>query len=237
MTADPAYGLAPPGSLPTRIARHQRRRMMARFLDSMGIAAPDSVLDVGVTRDRSHDHSNYFEAWYPHRSRITAAGVEDAAFLEAAYPGVRFVRANGLRLPFHDASFDFVHSSAVIEHVGSRERQAALLRELWRVARKGLFVTTPNRWFPVEVHTVLPLVHYLPPPAFRRVLAGLGHDFFAQEANLNLLSRRALSAAARTARIDAFRIETVSVLGWPSNLLLIAGKTDASRQVAVPSRA
>src|SRR6266705_2514568 len=152
MTADPAYGLAPPGSLPTRIARHQRRRMMARFLDSMGIAAPDSVLDVGVTRDRSHDHSNYFEAWYPHRSGITAAGV-------------------------HDASFDFVHSSAVIGHVGSRERQAALLRELWRVARKGLCVTTPNRWFPIEVHTVLPLVHYLPPPAFRRVLAGLGHDF------------------------------------------------------------
>jgi hypothetical protein len=25
-----------------------------------------------------------------------------------------------------------------------------------------VFVTTPNRWFPVEVHTKLPLVHWLP---------------------------------------------------------------------------
>ena len=28
--------------------------------------------------------------------------------------------------------------------------QVRLLRELWRVARKGIFVTTPNRWFPME---------------------------------------------------------------------------------------
>jgi hypothetical protein len=25
-----------------------------------------------------------------------------------------------------------------------------------------VFVTTPNRWFPVELHTRLPLVHWLP---------------------------------------------------------------------------
>ncbi len=30
------------------------------------------------------------------------------------------------------------------------------------MSRKGLFVTTPNRWFPIEFHTVLPLVHWLP---------------------------------------------------------------------------
>jgi methyltransferase family protein len=226
MTADPAYGLAPPGSLPTRIAKHQRRRMLARFLRATKIAPQDSILDVGVTSDRSHSHSNYLEAWYPHRERITATGVEDAAFLEQEFPGVRFVRADGLRLPFGDASFDFVHASAVIEHVGSRERQAAFLRELWRVARKGLFVTTPDRWFPIEVHTVLPLLHYLPPPLFRRILTALGREFFADEANLNLLSRRSLAAAARAAAIERFRIESVALLGWPSNLLLIANKGD-----------
>ena len=25
-----------------------------------------------------------------------------------------------------------------------------------------MFLTTPNRWFPIEVHTRLPLVHWLP---------------------------------------------------------------------------
>jgi hypothetical protein len=222
MRSDPAYGLAPPGSLPTRVAKHQRRSMFECFLRAMQIAPQDDILDVGVTSDRSHSHSNYLEAWYPHKARITAAGVEDAGFLQQAYPGVRVVRADGLRLPFGDASFDFVHSSAVIEHVGSHARQAAFLRELWRVARKGIFVTTPDRWFPIEVHTVLPLVHYLPAPLFRRILVALGRDFFADEANLNLLSRRSLAVAAHAAGIATFRIETVALLGWPSNLLLIA---------------
>ena len=224
MSSDPEYGLAPPGSLPTRVAKRQRRRMLARFLQTVEIAPPDSILDVGVTSDRSHSHSNYLEAWYPHKERITAVGVEDAGFLQQAYPGVRFVRADGVRLPFRDASFDVVHSSAVIEHVGSHSRQAAFLRELWRVARKGVFVTTPDRWFPIEVHTVLPLVHYLPPPLFRRILLALGRDFFADETNLNLLSRRSLTAAACEAGIEKFRVESVALLGWPSNLLLIASK-------------
>jgi hypothetical protein len=182
------------------------------------------ILDVGVTDDRLYDHSNYLEAWYPHKGRITATGLEDASFLEDRYPGLRFVQANACNLPFSDSSYDFVHSSAVIEHVGSRQNQTTFLRELWRVARRGLFITTPNRWFPIEVHTVLPLVHYLPPGAFRAILRGLGRDFFADEANLNLMSRATLAHAARLGGIDNFRIETVSLAGWPSNLLLIARK-------------
>ena len=35
---------------------------------------------------------------------------------------MRFVIADGLRLPFRDQTFDVVHSSAVIEHVGSSDR-------------------------------------------------------------------------------------------------------------------
>ena len=49
----------------------------------------------------------------------------------------------------------------MIEHVGGREAQRRFVEEALRVARRA-FVTTPNRWFPVEVHTRLPLVHWLP---------------------------------------------------------------------------
>jgi SAM-dependent methyltransferase len=187
-------------------------------------AGDDDILDVGVTDDRLHDHSNYLEVWYPHKSRLTAAGLENASFLEDLYPGVRFVQADALNLPFCDASYDYVHSSAVIEHVGSHRKQTQLLRELWRVARRGIFVTTPNRWFPIEFHTVLPLVHYLPPAAFRAVLRRLGRDFFADEANLNLMSHASLADAARSGGIKNFRVDSVSLAGWPSNLLLIAKK-------------
>jgi hypothetical protein len=218
------WGDAAPGSLPTRIAKRQRQRMFGRFLQTLSPAPDMDILDVGVTDDRLHDHSNYFEAWYPHKSHITASGLEDASFLEDRYPGVRFVQADARKLPFADNSYDFVHSSAVIEHVGSHRNQATFLGELWRVARRGIFVTTPNRWFPIEFHTVLPLVHYLPPTAFRAILRGMGRDFFSDEANLNLMSRRTLADAAQSAGITNFRIESVMLLGWASNLLLIARK-------------
>jgi len=80
---------------------------------------------------------------------------------EAERLAIRFQEADAEAMPFPDGAFDVVHSNAVIEHVGGRERQEAFVREAVRVGRR-VFVTTPNRWFPIEVHTRLPLVHWLP---------------------------------------------------------------------------
>ena len=158
------YNVAAADSLPVKIAAHQRRKMFARFLADFGASADDTVLDVGATSERTYEASNYLEAWYPHKDKVTALGLDDASFLPTLYPGMRFVQADALALPFADAAFDIVHAAAVIEHVGAFERQSGLLRECSRVARRAVFVTTPNRWFPIEFHTVLPVVHWLPKP-------------------------------------------------------------------------
>ena len=222
MTVNAQYNLARPGSLPVRIAEYQRRKIFAAFMELTEISEPDTLLDVGVTSDRSYHHSNYLEEWCPWKRRITAVGIDDASFLEEIYPGVHFVRADGCRLPFESGTFDFAHSSAVLEHVGSREQQVQFLRELSRVARRGIFLATPNRWFPIEFHTMLPLLHWLPPPLFRKALVGLGKGYFADERNLNLLSRRDLGEVARTAGIRRFSIRSVSLFGLPTNILLFA---------------
>ena len=221
LAPNPQFNLAAPNSLPVRIATWQRRRMYARFLEELGVSDQDSILDLGVTSDRSYSSSNYLEAWYPRKDKITAAGLDDASFLEQQFPGLKFVFANGLRLPFADRSFDIVHSSAVLEHVGGAPRQAAYVRECIRVARKGVFLTTPNRWFPIEFHTLLPVVHWLPKRAFRWLLRRIGLDFFADEAHLNLLSRRELSNLVGDHEAYAFSVTSVALLGWPSNLLLV----------------
>jgi ubiquinone/menaquinone biosynthesis C-methylase UbiE len=155
---------------------------------------------------------------------VTAVGVDDASFLETAYPGMRFVKADGRDLPFEDGEFDWAHSSAVLEHVGSAEKQARFIAELWRVSRRGIFATTPNRWFPVEFHTTLPLVHWLPTGVHRPIFRALGRAFFADEDNLNLMTPGTLAKAARAAGIKDFRVESVSLGGWPTNLLLVAKK-------------
>jgi ubiquinone/menaquinone biosynthesis C-methylase UbiE len=215
------YNVAAADSLAVRIATWQRRRMYARFLAAASLEGQDTLLDVGVTADQSYASSNYLEAWYPRKDRITAVGIDDASFLERRYPGLRFVRANGMNLPYRDRSFDVVHSSAVLEHVGGRQNQERYVRECARVARRVVFLTTPNRWFPVEFHTMLPLVHWLPKPAFRWLMRRTGRPFFADVRNLELLSRRDLRGIVAAIEGFEFRVASVSLFGWPSNFLVI----------------
>ena len=221
ITPNSAYNIAAPGSLAVRIATRQRRRMYARFVETVDVTAKDSILDIGVTSDRSYESSNYLEAWHPYKNKITAVGIDDASFLEGQYPGVKFVFANGLKLPFRDRAFDIVHSSAVLEHVGATVNQAAYVRECVRVARRAVFLTTPNRWFPVEFHTLVPFVHWLPKRYFRALLRRVGLVFFADEANLNLMTRGELRRIVGTMNDFAFDVSAVALAGWPSNLLLI----------------
>ena len=177
----------------TRFSLVVRREFYRSFLETMAPSAESTVLDVGVTPDQSTEDSNYLERWYPHPERVTATSIEDASYLESAYPGLTFVRTSGDRLPFVDRQFDIVFSSAVIEHTGDRGRQEEFVAELLRVSRK-FFITTPNRWFPLELHTFLPLLHWLPQPQHQRVLRRLGQNSWATTENLNLLDTRALRA-------------------------------------------
>jgi ubiquinone/menaquinone biosynthesis C-methylase UbiE len=217
--------LTVPGSLPVRIGTYQRRRMYDRLLMETEISDGDTILDVGVAADVTYESSNYLEQWYPHKRAITAVGIDDAAFIEKLY-GVRFVQASGLRLPFRDRTFDVVHSSAVLEHVGSLQNQIAFVQECCRVACKWVFLTTPNRWFPVEFHTVMPLVHWLPKKTFRTLMRAVGYGFFADERNLNLLSGREIRAICACVHGFEIRVSAVSLWGWPSNLLLIGRRLE-----------
>jgi Methyltransferase domain len=74
--------------------------------------------------------------------------------------GFHALVADGCCLPFADKSFDIVFSNAVIEHLAS-EDQKRMAKEIDRVGRSW-FVTTPNFWYPIEMHHKLPLFQFLP---------------------------------------------------------------------------
>lgn len=217
------YNVAQAGSIPDRIAARMRRVMFDRFMVDAGVLASDSILDVGATSDTELEASNYLEAWYPNKAKVTACGIDDASFLEQRYPGMRFVQADGRNLPFQDGEFDVVHSSAVLEHVGSREQQAKFISELVRVSRRVVFLTTPNRWYPIEFHSVLPLIHWMPPKAFRWTLSRIGHDQLSREEHLNLLGAGDVRQICESLGLHHV-VSSVSLLGLPSNLLLTIRK-------------
>jgi len=161
-----------------RVARvhAERERKLQLFLDLLQPGPETTVVDVGVTDAPfgAGSTNNFFEARYPWPGQITAVGQTELDRFAAAFPHVRAVRADGRELPFGNAEFDLGFSNAVVEHVaGGRDGQRQFVHELCRVSRR-VFVTTPNRHFPLEVHTLLPFVHWLPkgpreaPAAVRR---------------------------------------------------------------------
>ncbi len=179
--------------------------------------AETTVLDVGVTSDTTHAESNYFEQLYPFSAQITCVGTENGSHLAARYPGLKYKQVQqGQPLPFADNQFDVVFSNAVLEHTGNREWQATFLEEICRVGR-GFFVTTPNRWFPFEHHTGLPLLHFLPPKVFRGLIQNTKYKYWANESNLNILTagqlRRILPKQA------CAHVEIVQLMGLPANLI------------------
>jgi hypothetical protein len=168
-----------PRRLASRVSLASRERKLRLFLDLFEPGAGTTVVDVGVTDAPFGDGStdNFFEALYPWPERITAVGHTELDRFSAAFPRVRAVRADGRDLPFADGEFDLGFSNAVVEHVGGgREGQRGFVSELCRVAR-GVFVTTPNRWFPLDPHTLLPFAHWLPAgDARERLFRARGFD-------------------------------------------------------------
>jgi Methyltransferase domain len=65
---------------------------------------------------------------------------------------------------FADRSFDIVFSNSVIEHLFTFENQARMAAEVRRVG-KALWVQTPNFWFPIEPHFLIPGWQWMPSSA------------------------------------------------------------------------
>jgi SAM-dependent methyltransferase len=157
----------PAARLAERVSLWNRGHKLRLFLETFQPDAETTVVDVGVGdtgfstgRGAARTH-NYFEAMYPWPERITAVSDVGLSNFAAEFPSVRCVTADGRELPFPDDAFDVAVSNAVLEHVGGRDDQRAFVHELCRVAPR-VFISTPNRWFPIEVHTLVPLVHWLP---------------------------------------------------------------------------
>jgi len=177
------------------VSLRSRKRKLRLFLDELEPTPETTVLDVGADELAFGEGDgcatlNFFEELYPWPERVTALGLHDGTGFRARYPGIRYVQGDACALPFGDGEFDVVFSNAVIEHVGGRERQQRLVSEALRVGRR-VFITTPNRRFPLEVHTRLPFVHWFPDELAHRIYRAVGKGF-AEE--IHLLSKGAFES-------------------------------------------
>lgn len=62
---------------------------------------------------------------------------------------------------FTDKEFDIAFSNSVIEHLGTKEDQIQMAKEIQRVAL-SFYIQTPSYFFPFEPHFMFPFFHWFP---------------------------------------------------------------------------
>lgn len=169
-----------------------RRQRIELFLKLFQPGPTTRILDVGGF---AYD----WDGVVPIESPITLLNLEHPP---AAKPlPRRFTEeiGDGCALQHADQSFDIAYSNSVIEHLHTWENQRRFAAEIRRVG-KGIFVQTPNCWFPIEPHFVAAFIHFLPARAAKKLLpifsfrglfrSGDNNDLHKLAAELRLLSFR-----------------------------------------------
>lgn len=160
-----------------KISREQKFRL---FLKMLNPSSDDRILDAGAEKGL------YFEEKYVWKKNIVALDINrnNLVLLKRKYREVLVIQGDVCNLPFKDNSFDIIFSNAVIEHVGNSERQMEFAKEIMRVGKKW-FVTTPNRFFPFELHVYLPFIHYFPQKIQKYIMENI---YPGETWNVNLLT-------------------------------------------------
>jgi hypothetical protein len=168
-------------------------------------AAPPHLADV-LSSDKSDSDVEQPEQ-DPRWRQLRVIGLnlnrEDMRRYRVLYPDFGAVIGDGCRLPFADKSIDCVFSNAVIEHM-LPEQQKTFAREIMRVGRSW-FVTTPNFWYPIELHHKLPFIQFLPQRAQRAVSARFNTCWPSDEP-IYLLSARRLKELLPGSRVFKLRV-------------------------------
>ena len=197
-----------------RLSKISRTRKLELFNKLMNPTKEMKILDIGSQINPTNECDIQFIDYYPWKSNVSAINLssEHISLIQQYYPEIDARVGDACALPWEDKQFDIVFSNAVIEHLGSVEKQKKMATEIMRVG-KSWFVTTPNRWYPFEFHMRLPLVTWLPRNGYirfgqvisynhtkRKYMTGIRRD------DLRLMTAKDLRHCFPTSRIIKQRV-------------------------------
>jgi 2-polyprenyl-3-methyl-5-hydroxy-6-metoxy-1,4-benzoquinol methylase len=182
-------------------AHRMRRRRFQLFLSLLErVSRPVSILDVGGSP--AFWRSMGFVA--REDAAITLLNIDvlpDESGFEIVTGDARAMSE------FRDGQFDVVFSNSTIEHVGTWQDQERAAAEMRRVGQR-YFVQTPNRYFLIEPHFLIP-----------------GFQFLPLTVRANLLTRMRLGWVPRARNYDSARrtVEQIRLLTRREMMALFPG--------------
>lgn len=127
------------------------------------------------------------------------------------------IKADGRKLPFKAGVFQMISLFSVLEHI---QEKSDTLSEVFRVLSKNgvILIQIPNRYFPIELHSGLPMINYIPHEGVRKKLlkmVGAGDWLLS----VDIPSFKGLVSLIKQANSQAYIISAKKIV-FPTNMLL-----------------
>ena len=211
-------------SFTDKIVKRKRNEIVFKIRNNININALNSIVDVGTTNDDLLESSNYII--YQFDDIKTKKSISNQKIVNK-YFDINYEKSITENLSLDELdilSSDIVISSATIEHVGNDNNKKKMVKNISLLAKKCFVITTPNRYYPIDFHTKLPFIHFLPKKIHRFILTLIGMNFFAREENLDLISYRQLNFILKDIKNFHIQIKKIKFFGLTSNFIVIAKK-------------
>jgi len=208
-------------NLTSSIVKKKRQEMCNLINDYLDKYEILDALDIGTTNDFDFKFSNYLIKNLKNISiykSISDQKITDNFFSKILQKSIRddftFDEIDRMKS-------DLVLSNATIEHVGSFTNQIKMIDNMINLSKKFFIITTPNRFHPIEFHTKIPFLHWLPKIFYRKILKSVNLNYFAKEENLNLLAEKDIRLAFKTIGFQNYKIFKIYLFGLVSNFVII----------------
>ena len=183
----------------------------------------NEVLDIGTTNDTKNKSSNFIVKNLKNIKNFYS--ISDQLITSSFFKKKlqKSITENFSEYEIENFKSDLVISNATIEHVGNYDNQKTMFDNMIKLCKKMIIISTPYRYHPLEFHTKIPLIHWLPKNIHRKILKNIGLTFFSKEENLNLLSKSDFNNFVESKKIKG-EFRYIKFLFFKSNLIFIGKK-------------
>jgi hypothetical protein len=209
--------------LTDNIIHKKRLEIISIIKDELDKKCLIDILDIGTTKDNSQSSNliiknlNNFQKY----KSISDQKIKSNFFSKSLQKSITQEFSSN---EIEEFSSDVVISNATIEHVGSYLEQLKMIENIIKLTKKIFIIVTPNRMHPIEFHSKIPFLHWLPKKLHREVLSIFGLKYLSREENLNLLKSSDLINMMKNFENVKYDIRYLRFLLFKSNLILIGKK-------------
>ena len=205
-----------------KIIKNRREKFYNFISEKVNLSNVKSYLDIGTTQNENHPSSNYLNKKFDFIKIHNA--ISDQIITDNRFSNIlkKSITSDFSKEEIELIKSDFTISNANIEHVGSFKNQKRMISNMIKLTRNVMVIQTVNRYFPIETHTQLPLLHFLPKKKYRKLLKFLNYEYYSLEENLNLLSYQDMHELLNYfSNQIKFKVYKIYTFGFVSNILAI----------------